>query len=68
MRLPWVKGPRTYDTIDGTFQENIVVTYETKSPNRTVISYLGPDTTLSAKPDLQLADVQHMLDEWLKRQ
>ena len=33
-----VEGPQTHDTVDGTFQEQIVVTYETKAPDRIVIS------------------------------
>ena len=62
-----VEGPRTHDTVDGTLQEQIVLTYETKSPDRIVISYSGPDTTLNAKTELQQDDVQPLIDDWLKR-
>lgn len=67
-----VDGPRQHTTIDGTFAEQIVFTYETSRVadyrlNRLNISYDGPDRNLDKRIDLTAADVKPLLDLWLTR-
>ncbi len=65
-----VQGPRLHTTPDGTFHEQIVLTYETQRVshyrlNQLNVSYLGPDPVLSARNDMTLADVAPTLKLWL---
>ncbi len=67
-------GPLTYTTVDGTFNEDITITYDTirisgYPLNQTCITYDGPDSRLAPKSgfyrsDLTLAEVQPILEEW----
>ena len=70
------KGPNQYTGPDGTFYEEICITYETVHISgvplgRTCISYFGEDprfkykNPFSANP-LTLAEVQPILEEWRK--
>jgi hypothetical protein len=67
-----VDGPRKYTTVDGTFDEHIVLTYERFRVadyrlNQLNVSYSGPNSVLSTNNDLTLADVKPLLDQWLQR-
>jgi hypothetical protein len=62
-------GPATYDTPDGTFNENITITFErvpvTGFPmNRVNVLYAGDDPALSRVDELRLQDVQPWLKKW----
>jgi len=62
-------GPKMFKTVDGTFPEHIVLTYETEhisgvKPNELVVDYLGEDPRLANKRNLALADVKSILKEW----
>jgi hypothetical protein len=65
-------GPGAYTSPDGTFNEQITITYET-SPvsgvplNKTYVTYAGNDPVLSSKPDLTLRDVLPTLKKWRKK-
>lgn len=67
------KGPKTYTTPDGTFNEQIVISYEleritpgaTGVPLRQIkVSYAGEDGRLVHRYDLTLGDVKPILAEW----
>ncbi len=67
-----VDGPRQHTTVDGTFAEQIALTYETSRVshyrlNHLNISYDGPDENLHMRTDLTAADVKPLLDQWLAR-
>jgi hypothetical protein len=65
------EGPNMYTTVDGTYHEQISITYElehisgTPFLNRTFIDYMG-DNTRFKKPwgELTLTDVAPTLQEW----
>lgn len=64
-------GPGTYTTPDGTFSEQITITYETFPvavqgfpTHKTYVSYNGENPKLSSKFDLTLKDVQPTLKDW----
>jgi hypothetical protein len=62
-------GPHKYETVDGTFNEEIVLTYEIEhvsgAPlNRLYISYHGDDPRLSWPRVLALADARSVLKQW----
>ena len=62
-------GPKTYTTEDGTFSEELCLTYEIENVsgyplNKLNISYSGEDPRLAKKKDLILRDVQPILREW----
>ena len=64
-------GPGTYTTPDGTFNEQITITYETAPVsgfpmNKINVSYDGNDPVLSSKPNLTLKDVSPTLKKWQK--
>lgn len=62
-------GPRRYETADGVFNEQIVITYE-KVPisgaplNQVFITYIGDDPRLASKFFLTLQEVRPILEEW----
>jgi hypothetical protein len=64
-------GPKTYTTIDGTFREQIVITYGIESvsghaPNRVHIQYWGEDPGLSSdRYNLTWDQVKPVIAEWL---
>lgn len=65
------RGPRTYKTADGTFYEQIVLTYETEhvsgAPlNKLDITYFGEDPRLGSgvNSNLTLDKVRPILKEW----
>lgn len=63
------QGPNEYTTVDGTFKEQICLTYEIQKDsgfplNRLNVTYNGPDTRLTNRPSLTLADVKPMLKQW----
>jgi hypothetical protein len=62
-------GPRKYTTVDGTFREEIVVTYEIQHVsgvplNAINVSYRGDNPRLANRFDLKLADVAPILEQW----
>ena len=64
-------GPKTYTTVDGTFHEQIVLTYGTEpvsghAPNQLHVDYWGEDPRLAAPPPLTLDQVRPILAEWNK--
>ena len=63
------EGRKKYKSVDGTFNEHIVLTYETEHVsgvplNRLDVTYWGEDPRLAAHYDLTLADVRPILKEW----
>jgi hypothetical protein len=67
-----LQGPKRYTTVDGTFNEQIAITYETShvsgAPlNRTYVTYTGEDPRLANRSDLTLAVVAPILEEWKSR-
>jgi hypothetical protein len=62
------QGPKWYQTVDGTFQEYIVVEYQTERvngvpTNQLYIQYTGNDTNLASR-ELTLAEVRPIFDKW----
>jgi len=62
-------GPKKYTTPDGTFNEQIVITYETVRVsgvplNQINIEYYGNDPRLSNQSNLTLSDVTPIIQEW----
>jgi len=62
-------GPRTYTSVDGTFQEQITLTFEKEHVsgvplNRLSIFYTGEDSRLAGHSDLSSKDVKPILHEW----
>jgi hypothetical protein len=65
------RGPKTYTTVDGTFNEQIVVTYATRpvsghAPNKLHVEYWGEDSRLPAHHSLTLEQVRPIITEWSK--
>lgn len=65
------KGPKRYETPDGTFNEQIDLTYEIEEVaisggplNRLYVNYSGDDSRLSGRYPLSLDDVRPILAEW----
>jgi len=63
------EGPKQYTTVDGTFHEQIVLTFDLESvsgspTNQLAVSYWGEDSRLGGRRDLRLGDVQPILEEW----
>jgi hypothetical protein len=70
------RGPKTHTTPDGTFNEEIVISYEleritpgaTGVPLRQVhVSYHGEDRRLAHRYDLTLDEVRPILAEWRQK-
>lgn len=62
-------GPREYTTPDGTFNESITITYETKpisghKLNTVNVGYLGPDSKILGYGKLTLGEAQNMINSW----
>jgi hypothetical protein len=62
-------GPKNFTTVDGTFQENIVIEYQTERVNgvplnQIVIDYHGDDTRLADRDHLTIANIKPILEEW----
>ena len=62
-------GPKMFTDIDGTFQEHLVVEFQTEPVNgipnnHTHISYSGQDSRLAGREDLTLKDIQPFIDAW----
>jgi hypothetical protein len=65
------EGPKRFESPDGTFNEEIVLTYEIEpvsisggSLDRLYVSYAGDDPRLVSRGTLTLADVRPILAEW----
>jgi hypothetical protein len=68
------EGPRTYETPDGRFHEDVVITFYREKVSDEfqglTIQYLGPDEKLTRpKPErpngsLTLAEINPLLEEW----
>jgi hypothetical protein len=66
-------GPKSYTTLDGTFREQIVITYETeriagRAPNEIEINYFGEDARLAGGRPLTLVQIAPIIAEWKKLQ
>lgn len=64
-------GPKTYTNVDGTFHEQIVVTYGTEAVsghalNKLQVEYWGEDSRLPANQPLTLEQVRPIITEWNK--
>lgn len=64
-------GPKTYTTVDGTFHEQIVVSYGTEAvsghtPNKLHVEYWGEDSRLLPHQPLTLEQVRPIIAEWNK--
>jgi hypothetical protein len=62
-------GPKSYTTVDGTLQEELVVMYQTEHldgtpTNQIKIMYLGEDKRLARRDDLTLGEIKPILEEW----
>ncbi len=63
------KGPRDYETPDGTFKESITITYNKKSIsghklNTVTIGYLGPESAIYGQDKLTLKEAQNIIKKW----
>jgi len=63
------QGPKKYESVDGTFYEEITLTYEIESisgfpPNQLDVVYSGEDPRLEFPKKLTLAIVKPILKEW----
>ncbi len=63
------RGPNRYKTIDGTFYEEITLTFHIEKfsgfpTNRLKVSYFGEDPRLANLRKLTIKDVQPILREW----
>jgi hypothetical protein len=63
------EGPKIYKSVDGTFHEEVALTFETEHIsgvplNRLNVSYMGEDPRLVGRVDLSLSDVKPILKEW----
>ena len=62
-------GPKQYKTMDGMFNEEIVITYENEKVsgvplNQIDIDYHGEDPRLANRRDLTLNYVRPIIEEW----
>jgi hypothetical protein len=63
------QGPKEYKSVDGTFREEVTLTYEKEHGsgfplNRLNVSYAGEDPRLAGRLDLSLSDVKPILKNW----
>jgi hypothetical protein len=63
------QGPRKYESVDGTFNETITITYDrvaiTGFPVRTIaIDYDGDEPELVSPPQLTLGKIRPWLAKW----
>jgi hypothetical protein len=63
------EGPKMYKSVDGTFHEEVTLTFEKEHVsgvplNKLNVSYMGEDSRLEGRVDLSLRDVRPILKEW----
>jgi hypothetical protein len=63
------EGPKMYKSVDGTFHEEVTLTFEREHVsgvplNKLNVSYMGEDPRLKARDNLLLSDVKPILKEW----
>jgi len=63
------EGPKMYKSVDGTFHEEVTLTFEREHVsgvplNKLNVSYMGEDSRLAGRVDLSLRDVKPILKEW----
>ena len=63
------EGPKMYKTVDGTFHEEVTLTFEREHVsgvplNKLNVSYMGEDPRLAGRVHLSLSDVKPILKEW----
>lgn len=63
------EGPKKYKTEDGTFNEAVILTYQTRRLsdyplNQLSVTYRGEDPRLAGRNNLTLAVVKPILKEW----
>jgi hypothetical protein len=66
------KGPRKYKTVDGEFNEEIILTYDIEPIsghplNQLSVDYNGPDEGLMTNRNLRLDDIRPMIKDWTDR-
>lgn len=64
-----IYGPKNFTTVDGTFQEHLVIEYQIEPVNgipinQLHIDYNGDDPRLAGRKNLTLSDIQPILKEW----
>jgi hypothetical protein len=62
-------GPKSYTTVGGILQEELVVTYQTEHldgtpTNQIRVSYYGEDKRLAGRDSLTLEAIKPILEEW----
>ncbi len=62
-------GPKIYKSVDGTFHEEVTLTFEKEHVSgvplsKLNVSYMGEDSRLAGRVDLSLRDVRLILKEW----
>jgi hypothetical protein len=62
-------GPKNYTNIDGTLQEELVVSYQAEQldgtpTNQIRVAYYGEDKRLAGRDDLTLEAIKPILEEW----
>ncbi len=63
------EGPKMYKSVDGTFHEEVTLTFEKEHVsgvplNELNVSYRGEDPRLAGRVNLSLSDVKPILKEW----
>jgi hypothetical protein len=63
------EGPKMYKSVDGTFHEEVTLTFEREHVsgvplNKLSVSYMGEDPRLAGRVNLSLSDVRPILKEW----
>jgi hypothetical protein len=63
------QGPKEYKSVDGTFREEVTLTFEKEHVsgvplNRLNVSCAGEDPRLAGRADLSLRDLRAILKEW----
>jgi hypothetical protein len=63
------EGPKMYKSVDGTFHEEVTLTFEREHVsgvplNNLSVSYMGEDPRLAGRVNLSLSDVRPILKEW----
>ena len=63
------EGPKMYKSVDGTFHEEVTLTFEREHVsgvplNKLSVSYMGEDPRLAGRVNLSLSDARPILKEW----
>lgn len=63
------QGPHKYKTVDGTFNEQVTLTYEVEKDsgfplNRLNVTYNGEDPRFAQRSDITLTEITPLLKQW----